>query len=314
MADTLAIAHRGLAGLAPENTLPAFISALGRADIIEFDVRASADNQLVVIHDATVDRTTNGSGSVSNMTLAELRLLDAGSWFSPDFSGEAIPTMAEAITAILPLATPLIEHKAGEPAAYVAALQNLNASSNVILQSFDWQFLRTAKELDASLRTCALGNVPMTMEWLAGAVRHGVDTIAWNKNLVTPEGVALAHSLGLEVFVWTLSAREVTGFLAIEVDGIIGDSPDHVIEIQQPAPSASISSLQAGAPENGAMTLEVTSRGLAPDFLIQHTGSLSTPFQAVTPTANLILGRTRRLVTFSTTDAATGFFRIHNLE
>ncbi|MEJ2581150.1 MAG: glycerophosphodiester phosphodiesterase family protein, partial [Acidobacteriota bacterium] len=93
-AGTRVIAHRGFSGAAPENTLAAVRAAIEvGADMAEIDVTLSADMQVVVIHDATLDRTTNGSGEVSRFALEDLRKLDAGSWFDPSFAGEIIPTL-----------------------------------------------------------------------------------------------------------------------------------------------------------------------------------------------------------------------------
>lgn len=95
---TMIIAHRGSKGTHPENTLEAFSEAIAcEADGIELDVQLTKDNQLVVIHDNTVDRTTNGSGEVSDFTLAELQGLDAGSWFSPEYHGSKIPSFSEVL-------------------------------------------------------------------------------------------------------------------------------------------------------------------------------------------------------------------------
>ncbi len=92
----LSIAHRGASGYAPENTFAAFRRALAMGvAFIETDLQLSRDARLVAIHDATVNRTTNGQGAVHDMTLAELRRLDAGSWFGSEFSGERIPTIEE---------------------------------------------------------------------------------------------------------------------------------------------------------------------------------------------------------------------------
>ncbi len=92
----LIIAHRGASGHAPENTLAAFRKAVAQgATFIETDLQLSRDVRLVAIHDATVNRTTNGQGSVQDMTLADLRRLDAGSWFGSEFTGERIPTLEE---------------------------------------------------------------------------------------------------------------------------------------------------------------------------------------------------------------------------
>ena len=92
------IAHRGCSSLAPENTYSAWVKAIETgADYFELDIQLSSDDSMMIMHDATVDRTTNGSGSVSSMTYTQLRLLDAGSWFSPEFTGEKIPTFSEAL-------------------------------------------------------------------------------------------------------------------------------------------------------------------------------------------------------------------------
>lgn len=95
------IAHRGASAHAPENTLAAFQLAVShRADAIELDAKLSADGNIVVIHDQSVDRTTNGSGKVRDLTLQELQALDAGSWFSPAFAGEKIPTLSQVFEAV----------------------------------------------------------------------------------------------------------------------------------------------------------------------------------------------------------------------
>ena len=100
MNKPIIVAHRGLDEHAPENTLPAFTAALDLGLALEFDVRFTADREMVVIHDATVDRTTNGTGEVADMSLSELRNLDAGSWFSPRFTGERVPTLAELLRCV----------------------------------------------------------------------------------------------------------------------------------------------------------------------------------------------------------------------
>ena len=93
--DPILLAHRGVVQHAPENTLPSFAAAIALGLSIELDVYQTSDEHLVVIHDKTVDRTTDGTGEVTEMTLAEIRKLDAGSWFDPRFSGEKVPTLEE---------------------------------------------------------------------------------------------------------------------------------------------------------------------------------------------------------------------------
>lgn len=96
---TKIIAHRGSKGTHPENTLPTFEEAIvAGADGIELDVHVSKDNELIVIHDERVDRTTNGEGEVKEMTLAEIKQLDAGSWFDAEYEGTTIPTLAEVLS------------------------------------------------------------------------------------------------------------------------------------------------------------------------------------------------------------------------
>jgi len=107
-------AHRGAMETHPENTLVAFREAINAgAHMIEFDVFLSKDNEMVVIHDATVDRTTNGTGRISDLTLGQIRILDAGSWKSPEFAGEKIPTLHEVLE-IMPFNIWLNVHIKGE--------------------------------------------------------------------------------------------------------------------------------------------------------------------------------------------------------
>ena len=100
MNDSIIIAHRGLDEIYPENTIAAFKAALKKGMAIEIDARGTVDEHIVVMHDDTVDRTTNGSGEVAKMTLSELKDLDAGSWWSAEFKGEQIPTLEETLDAV----------------------------------------------------------------------------------------------------------------------------------------------------------------------------------------------------------------------
>ncbi len=108
------VGHRGTVTHAPENTLAAFDCAIAMgARVIEMDVRMTADGHFIVMHDARVDRTTNGAGLVSEMTLAEIKALDAGSWFDPAFAGERVPTLAEALAHVKGRAGVDVDFKAG---------------------------------------------------------------------------------------------------------------------------------------------------------------------------------------------------------
>jgi len=230
---TVSIAHRGNSLFAPENTLAACFAAQGKADFVEIDARVSSDGKLVLMHDANVDRTTDGTGAVSGKTLAQLKLLDAGSWFATNFAGERIPLLEEMITNTLPFAVPLIEQKAGSASAYVSELQRLGVVTNIVLQSFDWNFLAAVHALEPKISLCALGSGPLDATLLNTITNAGARTIAWEKSSVTPGVVSLVHGRGLALFVWTVDGLEIQNYLNMGVDGIISNDPGMVKQLQQ---------------------------------------------------------------------------------
>lgn len=225
-AQALSIAHRGGALYAPENTIAAFTNSLAVTDLMETDAQITSDGKFVIMHDLTVDRTTDGTGAIASQTLAQLKLLDAGSWYSTNYIGQRIPTMEEMITITLPSVIPFIEVKAGVASAYVAEFQRLNVVTNIILQSFDWNFLAAAHALEPNLRLCALGSGTLTAANLISITNAGARMVSWAGANVTSNEVALAHGLGLTLFVWTInSAAQITNFINLGVDGIVSDDP-----------------------------------------------------------------------------------------
>jgi glycerophosphoryl diester phosphodiesterase len=232
-AEVLSIAHRGNSLFAPENTLTAFAAAQGKADWVETDARLTSDGQLVIMHDATVDRTTDGTGAIAGKTLAELQLLDAGSWFASSFMGQRIPTLEDMITNTIPHAIPLIEHKSGSAAAYVNEFERLNVVTNIVLQSFDWNFLSAVHALAPGLKLCALGSGTLDATVLAAITNCGARTVAWEKSTVTANVLSLVHSWGLRLFVWTVDGPQIQNFIALGVDGIISNDPGLVKQLQQ---------------------------------------------------------------------------------
>ena len=232
----LTVGHRGDDLFAPENTLPSFASAVGKqAEFVEFDVRLSSDGVLVIMHDATVDRTTDGTGSVASLTLAQLEALDAGSWFSASFTGARIPTFAQALQAILPRATPLIHQYAGNPAQFVAELAALGFTTNVVVQSFDWAFLSSLHALEPKIRLAALGQTALTPAQLTNIINAGASTAAWEQSYITSNEVAMVHGAGLGLFVWTVDGPAIKTFIDMGVDGVISDDPGMVRALQQPS-------------------------------------------------------------------------------
>src|SRR3970040_167766 len=153
------IAHRGASGTAPENTMAAFRRAIELgANFIETDLQLTRDAHLVAIHDVTLERTTNGHGTVRDHTLAELRQLDAGSWFSPEFAGEKIPTMDEIfglareadVVFFLELKADVlwgVEHKLAH------ALRQSGEAARTMVLSFHDRILANVHRLDPTLMT-----------------------------------------------------------------------------------------------------------------------------------------------------------------
>lgn len=228
---------------APENTLPSFTSAVGKkADFVEFDGRLSSDGVLVIMHDDTVDRTTSGTGSVASLTLAQLEALDAGSWFSTNFTGTRIPTLAQTLQTILPQSTPLIHQYTGSPAQYVAALADLGFTTNVVVQSFDWNFLSSLHALEPRIRLGALGQTALTPAQLTNLISAGASIVAWEQSYITSNEVAFVHGAGLSLFVWTVDGPAIKRFIDMGVDGVISDDPGMVRALQQPSTN-SLSSL-----------------------------------------------------------------------
>jgi glycerophosphoryl diester phosphodiesterase len=242
----LLIAHRGGARLAPENTIVAFRNGLETwgADMIEFDVRATADGHAVVIHDATVDRTTEGTGEVARMTLAELRELDAGYHFSPDdgasypFRGRAVrvPTIEE-VFETFPRARMTIEVKSGavqEP--LFAALERHGAAGQVVLGGMrdrDRTLFsrRHGGALSPSLEQLRpfvmLHRARLGAFWPIPGHVVQVPERYERSVIVTASFVAAVHRQGLDVHVWTVDERaDIERLLDWGVDGLLTDRPD----------------------------------------------------------------------------------------
>ncbi len=144
----LVVGHRGTVKFAPENTIAALVKAIELgADLLEIDIRETKDGHLILMHDVTVNRTTNGSGPIAEMTLQEVKKLDAGSWFSPEFKGEKVPTLKEALTAIRGRALPDIDFKAGDPQKLVKILREENLLGKVTLYCGNWDLLQATLEI-----------------------------------------------------------------------------------------------------------------------------------------------------------------------
>jgi glycerophosphoryl diester phosphodiesterase len=228
-------AHRGDSSRAPENTIASINSAVGIADLTEWDVQLTSDGAFVLMHDSTVDRTTNGTGSVSSHTLAGIKALDAGSWFSPAFNGERVPTMAEAINAaVLGGLTPLIERKAGgTAAAYHNEFVNLGlAPSAFRLIAFDWNFLDSLDAVDSNYNLGALGSGQITQASIDSIKAKGADFLDWEHSTVTQSVVDLVHANGMELHAWTVdSSARMQQLIDMGIDGITTNDPATLFQL-----------------------------------------------------------------------------------
>jgi glycerophosphoryl diester phosphodiesterase len=243
----LVIGHRGCCQFVPENTLPSFKMALAaRVDLVELDYRHSKEGVPVVFHDPGLARTTDASRrwkrrhcTVAARTVAELQHLDAGKWFHPSFSGTKVPTLSEALDLIRQGSVALIERKAGDPATCLRLLRDKGMINHVVLQAFDWEYLRQCHELEPTQALAALGPArilpggkrylglsrKLTAGWLRQAEKTGAKVVVWSEK-VTRRGIELAHARGLRVWVYTVNKpRLANRLLRMGVDGLISDNP-----------------------------------------------------------------------------------------
>jgi glycerophosphoryl diester phosphodiesterase len=229
------VGHRGAMGHCPENTMASFERGLDLgADWIELDVHLTADGALAVIHDESVDRTTDGHGLVKDHTLEELKLLDAGAWFSPAFAGQRIPTLDEVLVWARERGTVVdIEIKnapiyyPGIEEAVVAALDRSAMTEQVIVISFDHAAAQRVKELDSRIATGVLYAGRPVDAGLGLARLAGADSLLPHWAYVTRADVQAAHAAGLSVAPWTTSDPNVLrSLVATGVDAIGTNHPD----------------------------------------------------------------------------------------
>lgn len=229
----LIFGHRGASKVAPENTLPAFEAALRlAADGVELDVQYSADGKLVIFHNTTLDKTTDGAGRVTAHTLEELRGLDAGSWFGPQFAGTRIPTLDEVLDLLKGKLLVNIELKTfdmasrGLGADVVRVVRDHGMADEVVLSSFNPFALRAAKQAGPEIETGLLlaPDLPGWTRW--GLIRRHSRADGFHPELAMVDAayMAAARRLGMPVRVWTVNeAADIQRMIALGVDAIITD-------------------------------------------------------------------------------------------
>ena len=228
------IAHRGASGHAPENTLAAFERAvqLG-AGFIETDLHLTRDAQFVAIHDATLERTTNGRGAVRDFTLRELRRLDAGKWFDRDYMGQRIPTLDEILefarkNDVIFYLEVKYDAAWGMHHSLMAALQKVENAARTIVISFDQTTLAALRRVDASIMMGLLAD-ESGKDYVKDALELGARQLCPQASLVTQELVERAHGADLQVATWTVDdAKEMRRLIAAGVDGIMTNFPDRL--------------------------------------------------------------------------------------
>lgn len=223
----LVIGHRGARGHEAENTLASFRRALEMGvDMVEFDVHAAKTGEPVVIHDATVDRTTNGTGRVADMTLAEIRRLRCA-------NGEPLPTLAEAMAAVGGRAAVNVELKSAACAAAVAGYFRKKDLRRVLFSAFDWSALEILARLLPRARLGVLvGRYNRLKRPFHAAKRLGAWSVNPSVKLLTRAFVRRAHEAGFRVLAYGAASRaRVRHCLKKGADGFFADYPDQARQV-----------------------------------------------------------------------------------
>ncbi|MDP9801296.1 glycerophosphoryl diester phosphodiesterase [Arcanobacterium wilhelmae] len=238
------IGHRGLSALAPENTLAAFNAALDNGvNWIETDVDVLADGTPILIHDSTLDRTTNRTGRYDPLTAAELNA-DAGAWFAPEFAGEGVPTLAQLIDLMnergLNANFELKSNEAGKAStlalveAVARELERLEPGREVIVSSFNHLLLYLFTQRAPQWAIGLLYEVAINPDWRSTAEIVGARYIHPDHTLLTPENIAQFHAAGLGVNAWTVNDRmRANQLINWGVDGLISNVPHELADLAQ---------------------------------------------------------------------------------
>lgn len=239
MISTKIMAHRGASGYAPENTLESFKLAYEQnADCIELDVHICKSGELIVCHDDTVDRTTNGSGFIKDLTLDELKSLDASANFNLEYKNCKIPTLVEVFDWIAPLSLDLNIELKNAPILYenmeeklVALIKEYELESRVILSSFNHYGLAKCKKIDPNLKTGLLYMAGLYEPWNY-CKSVNADAIHPMFLGVLPEMISACKSEQIAINTWTVNDESsMQKLISLNVDAIITNYPDKARKI-----------------------------------------------------------------------------------
>lgn len=243
MIPPVRIAHRGASGegLAPENTLAAFERAIETGvDAVELDVRATRDGHLVVLHDAELDRTTDATGPVRELTLEQVRQADAGSWRGEEYRGQRVPTLAEVLELCRRRVLVLVEIKAdGIAERTLQVIDDLGAREQVVVQSFTPEIVRRVKVLQPGIPAALLvGRLPTAPSRLRArrlvtqVLEVGANALAiWHATL-TPALIEEVRKRAVSLWTWTVDEEIVMrDMVLLGVQGIITNHPGRLNQV-----------------------------------------------------------------------------------
>lgn len=251
------ISHRGNSSIAPENTNVAFSKAVeAGADYFELDVQLSSDDSLMIMHDATVDRTTDGTGTLENMTYTSLRLLDAGSWFNASFAGEKVPTLFEALmiaknsTNGIKVVIEIKSSKAAIVSRVVQLVQKHGMKDRVIISSFTLSQISEAKSLDATIDVMFFKS-PVTTADIDQVKAINGEWVGSGGSF-TKDVIDYAHSKDISYNAWTVDS-EITmrSLMAMGADAITTNVPATLIGIRDATPPSDVVMISA-IPDNSS--------------------------------------------------------------
>lgn len=242
------VAHRGASAYAPENTLASIKKAIAMGvDMVEIDVQLTKDKQIVLMHDLTVDRTTNGKGRVKDLLFDDIRKLDAGLWFSTEFAGEKIPTLEEVIETVKGKCKLLIEVKRVKTknpeieAKIIQLIDKYKAYNWCVVQSFETEVIKNIQAIDKSVECHKLVTMNLSVLPLHLDSRIKTGTIYKYKTvqainpyfkMLNKRKVDKIHSRGQKIITWTVNEKEdMKRMIEMGVDGIITNYPDRLIEL-----------------------------------------------------------------------------------
>ena len=238
MDSWIRIAHRGASGIAPENTVVAFKKAIEiGVDAVELDLHGTTDGEVVVIHDASLNRTTDYQGPVNQTTLETIKRADAGGWFAAEFAGEPVPTLTEALECITEKTVAVLEIKDPMIAeAVVAKVRETQTLNLTVIISFHTAVLQTVRSLEPRIPTGWLignDNDRVPPEQLCQQLGElGSSLLNVNHKLITAEFAYEIRRRGIALWCWTVDdiarMREMKAF---GVQGIPSNYPKRFVEV-----------------------------------------------------------------------------------